>query len=103
MPHRESVMQLRSYQPGDETSQVEIYNEAAGHLPKFKPATVEDVRRRCREPGFDPAMRVYAEEDGRIVGYVAFNADGRVGHPWCRKGHERAAEMLFQHAIQAMR
>jgi GNAT superfamily N-acetyltransferase/ribosomal protein S18 acetylase RimI-like enzyme len=95
-------MQLRAYQPGDETVQVEIYNEAAAALPKFKPATVDDVRRRCREPGFDPATRIYAEDAGQIVGYVVFNPDGRVSYPWCRKGREHAAEQLFQRALHTM-
>src|SRR5947207_3426426 len=95
-------MQIRTYQPGDEAVQAEIYNEAAGSLPKFKPATVEDVTRRCREASFDPASRFYAEEAGRVVGYATFNSDGRVSYPWCRAGQEAAAEPLFQGALQAL-
>ncbi len=95
-------MQIRTYQSGDEAVQAEIYNEAAGALPKFKAATAEEVGRRCRETGFDPTSRFYAEEGGSVVGYATFNADGRVSFPWCRKGSEAAAEPLFQRVLQAL-
>src|SRR5438876_94602 len=36
-------MSIRTYQPGYEIAQVGIYNEATAELPKFKPATLEDV------------------------------------------------------------
>lgn len=95
-------MQIRTYQPGDEAIQAEIYNEAAGALPKFKPATAEEVGRRCRAPGFNPASRFYAEEGGKVVGYATFNPDGRVSYPWCRKGSEAAAAPLFQRMLEAL-
>lgn len=95
-------MNIRTYQPGDESDQAAIYNEAAGDFPKFKPANVEEVRRRCRARDFDPASRFYAEESGRVVGYATFMATGRVSYPWCRKGHEAAAEALFQQVLTAM-
>ena len=85
-------MTIRSYRPGDEQAQAAIYNEAAADLPKFKPASVEDVRRRCRAKDFDPATRLYAEVNGQIVGYVTFQPNGRIGFPWCKKGHEEQAE-----------
>ena len=34
-------MEIRAYRPGDEVAQVEIYNEAAGELPKFKAAYID--------------------------------------------------------------
>src|SRR5213075_3432989 len=77
-------MSIRTFQPGDEAAQVTIYNEAAAALPKFKPASLDEVRRRVRDPGFDPGTRFFAEEDGRPVGYATFSADGRVSYPWCR-------------------
>lgn len=95
-------MQIRTYRPGDEAVQAEIYNEAAGTLPKFKPATAEEVGRRCREKSFNPGSRFYAEDGGRIVGYATFNPDGRVSYPWCRKGSEDAVEPLFQRVLQAL-
>ncbi len=96
-------MSIRTYRPGDEVAQVAIYNEAAARLPKFKPARVEEVRRRCRADDFDPATRFYAEEGGEVVGYVTYHANGRVSSPWCRPGHESQAEPLFQHVLDAMR
>jgi len=96
-------MTIRTYQPGDETAQVSIYNEAAAELPKFKLATVDEVRRRCRATDFDPRTRFYALEGGRPVAYVTFQTNGRVSLPWCRKGFERWAEPLFERLLEAMR
>lgn len=96
-------MTIRTYQPGDETAQVSIYNEAAAELPKFKAATLDEVRRRCRASDFDPSTRLYALEQGRPVAYVTFQANGRVSLPWCRKGFERWAVPLFEQVLEAMR
>jgi hypothetical protein len=99
----EPTMTIRTYQPRDEVAQVAVYNEAAAKLPKFKPATVEETRRRCLALDFDPDTRFYAEEAGQVVGYMTFYANGRVSYPWCRPGHEAQAEPLFEHVLAAMR
>ncbi len=91
---------IRNFQPGDEAAQVAIYNEAAAHLPRFKPATSVDVQRRAQARDFDPGQRYFAVEDGKVVGYAILNANGRVGFPWCLKGQEHAAEALWQ-ALEA--
>src|SRR5437762_13595013 len=96
-------MSIRTYQPGDETAQVGIYNEAAAQLPKFKPATLDEVRRRCLARDFDAGTRFYAVEGGRPVAYATFQLNGRVSFPWSRKGQERWAEPLLQHVLEAMR
>jgi hypothetical protein len=96
-------MTIRTFQAGDDVAQVSIYNEAAAPLPKFKPATVDEVRRRCRASDFDPATRLYALADGRPAGYVTYQLNGRVSYPWCRKGHEALAAPLLEHALEAMR
>jgi hypothetical protein len=96
-------MTIRTFQPGDEAAQVRIYNEACGELPRFKPATLDEVRRRTAAAEFDPGTRFYALADGETVGYATFHANGRVSYPWCRKGHERWAEPLFDAILNAMR
>lgn len=96
-------MTIRTYQPGDDAALVGIYNEAAAGLPKFKPATLDEMRRRSRGPDFDPALRFFALADGRLVGYATAHANGRVSFPWCRAGHEALAEPLFQAALDALR
>ncbi|MHB1423473.1 MAG: GNAT family N-acetyltransferase [Gemmataceae bacterium] len=96
-------MEIRAYQPGDDVAQVEIYNEAAGELPKFKAATLDEVRRRARGTDYDPNARFLALEDGRPVGYAGFQSNGRISYPWCRKGHEAAAQPLFERVLQAMK
>ncbi len=96
-------MTIRTFQPGDETTQAEIYNEAAADLPKFKPATLPEIQRRTRARDFDPAMRFFAEEGGKAVAYAVYNPNGRVSYPWCRKGHEAQAEPLFRHVLDQMR
>ena len=96
-------MNIRTYQPGDETEQVAIYNEAAAELPKFKPATAEEIRRRCKARDFDPTTRFFAEEGGRIVSYASYHPNGRLSYPWARKGCEQVSEPLFDQVLQAMR
>lgn len=89
-------MAIRRFLPGDETAQAAIFNAAAASLPKFKPATVHEIQRRVRVRDFDPALRVYAEDDGQVVGYAVANPNGRIGYPWCLEGHERWREPLFE-------
>ncbi|MBY0231996.1 MAG: hypothetical protein K2W96_22155 [Gemmataceae bacterium] len=96
-------MTIRAFQPGDDLAQVGIYNEAAAGLPRFKPATVDEVRRRVLAADFDPATRLFAVEGGAAVAYCTFSATGRLGVPWCRKGHERHAEPLLHAALEGMR
>ena len=79
----------------DEVVQVEIYNEAAAGLPKFKPAQVDEIRRRTQTADFDPSTRFFALHRGRPVGYAGFHPNGRVSFPWCRPGHEDQAGPLF--------
>ncbi|HEV3258277.1 MAG TPA: hypothetical protein VG013_15465 [Gemmataceae bacterium] len=97
------MMNIRTYQPGDEVGQAAIYNAAAADLPKFKPATVEEVRRRCQAANFDPQTRAFAEQGSRLLGYATFHPNGRVSYPWCLPGFEAAAEPLFRHVLEAMR
>jgi hypothetical protein len=96
-------MAIRTFRPGDEAAQVSIYNEAAAELPKFKPATLDELRRRIVGADFDATARYYAEVNGRVVGYAGFHRNGRVNFPWCRKGHEDQAEALFSAVLTAMR
>lgn len=96
-------MTIRTFQPGDEAAQVAIYNEAAGLLPRFKPATLPEVQRRTRARDFDPAMRFFAVEGGRPVGYAVYNGNGRVSYPWCLPGREALAEPLFACVLDALR
>jgi hypothetical protein len=97
------IVTIRTFRPGDDAAQVGIYNEAAADLPKFKPATLDEIRRRIRGTDFDPGTRFFADEGGPAVGYCTFQANGRVSFPWCRKGHERHADALFDAALGEMR
>jgi hypothetical protein len=96
-------MEIRAYKSGDDVAQVSIFNEAAGDLPKFKAATLDEVRRRTRAPEYDPSTRFVAVVDGRPVAYSGFHLNGRVGYPWCRKSHEAAGQPLFERVLQAMK
>ncbi len=93
---------IRNFQPGDEAAQVAVYNQAAAQLPRFKPATVLEVQRRSRVRGFEPGPRLFAEENGQIVGYISSQATGRIGYPWCLPGHEQQAAPLLQQALAAL-
>jgi hypothetical protein len=96
-------MTIRTFQPGDDLAQVSIYNEAAGELPCFKPATLDEVRRRGLAPDFDPSTRFFALVNNRPMGYISFHASGRLSFPWTRKGHEALAEPLLKHALDQMK
>jgi hypothetical protein len=95
-------MKIRTYGPRDDGAQVGIYNEAAAALPKFKAATLDEVRRRTHASDFDATTRYYAEENGEVVGYATFQSNGRVSFPWCRVGFERCAEPLLEAVINAL-
>lgn len=95
-------MTIRNFQPGDEAAQVAVYNVAAGQLPGFKPAKVEDVQKRTRARGFDPATRWYVEEHGEVVGYCVLEPQQhRVSFPWCKS--PGAADALFEAALAGAR
>jgi len=94
---------IRTFQPGDEQHQAAIYNEAAAALPKFKPATTQEVLRRTAARDFDPSMRLFALVEGQPVAYAVFNPNGRVSYPWCRHGHEALAEPLLERMLATMR
>ncbi len=96
-------MEIRTFKPDDESRQAAIYNAAAADLPKFKPASAQEILRRTRAKDFDPTTRFYAEKGGQVVGYSMFNPNGRVSYPWCLKGHESAADPLFKHVLQTMK
>jgi hypothetical protein len=96
-------MTIRAFRPGDEAAQVGIYNEACASLPKFKPATLDEIRRRCRAAEFDPGSRFFALLENKPVGYASFHANGLVSYPWCRPGQEAWAEPLFECVLEAMR
>jgi hypothetical protein len=99
----EGDVDIRSYRPGDEEAQVGIFNTAAASLPKFKPATLQEIQRRVRAKDFDSGTRFYAEERGQLVGYCAGHANGRVSYPWTLPGAEAAQEPLFAAMVQALR
>jgi hypothetical protein len=94
---------IRTYQPGDDAIQAAIFNEAAADLPRFKSASADEVGRRTRARDFDSTTRLYAVADNQPVAYVTFQPNGRIGYPWCRKGHEAAAEPLFQAALETLK
>jgi hypothetical protein len=95
---------IRTFQPGDEVTQASLFNVSAYSLPGFKPATADDVKKRTRSRTFDPTARFYAEVGGQIVGYCSLEPDqGRASFPWCKKGHEATAELLFEVMLHSAR
>jgi hypothetical protein len=103
LPKQGASMEIRTYRAGDDLAQVSIYNEAAAELPKFKAATLDEVRRRGRAPDYDPSMRFLALVEGRPVAYAGFQATGRLSYPWCRKGQEAVQQPLFARVLEAMK
>jgi len=96
-------MTIRTFQVGDDLAQVSIYNEAAADLPRFKPATLDDVRRRSRAGDFDPKTRFFALVNNKPMGYISFQTTGRLSYPWTRKGHEALVEPLLERALAEMK
>lgn len=101
--NQKNLMTIRSYRPGDDLAQVSIYNEAAAALPQFKPASLDETRRRIYADDFDPTTRFFAESNGMPVGYLMIQANGRIGYPWCRVGFEDQAPLLLQQGLDELR
>src|SRR4051794_11662655 len=95
-------MPIRTYQPGDEAAQVRIYNAVAASLPRFKPATVDEVERRYRTMDPDPTAKFYAVADGSVVAYAVFNPNGRINYPWCLPEAEALREPLLETVLDAL-
>ncbi|WP_406700413.1 hypothetical protein V5E97_16525 [Singulisphaera sp. Ch08] len=96
-------MVIRQYQPGDEEAQARIYNDVAGRLPNFKPATAAEIARRHQVSGSLATSTFYAVEAGEIVGYAVFDLNGRISYPWCLPGHESAQRPLLETVLGAMK
>jgi hypothetical protein len=95
-------MPIRTYQTGDEEAQARIYNSEARVLPAFKPSSPEEIARRYQARDFDPMSRLYAEQDGNVIGYINYNPSGRIGYPWCLPGSESARESLLTSLLATM-
>ena len=95
-------MLIRNYQPGDEHAQAEIFNTVAGKLPKFKPATAEEIGRRYATSDHDPTSKFYAIVDGRVVGYAVLNPNGRISYPWCLPGGADAQSPLLEAVLKGL-
>ncbi len=96
-------MEIRSYQPGYEAGQAEIYNTAAALLPAFKPATAEEVRRRYQSSDLDPTSKCYAFAKDRMVGYAVFNPNGRISYPWCLPEFQHARQPLLEEVLSGLK
>jgi hypothetical protein len=96
-------VEIRAYRPGDEEAQVAIFNTAAGELSKFKPASLQEIQRRVRARDFEPGLRFYAVQQGKVVGYCTGHANGRVSYPWTLTGAESAKEPLLEATLAALK
>ena len=76
-------MTIRHYLPGDEESQARVFNLAASQLPAFKPANVDEIRRRYQLIDPDPTSKFYGLDGTQVVGYCVMNPNGRISYPWC--------------------
>ena len=95
-------MTIRTYQPGDEQAQAEIYNAAVSSLPGFKPASAAEITRRYHGADPDSGSRFYAIENGHVVGYAVFGANGRISAPWCLPGAEACRQPLLATVLSEM-
>ncbi len=95
-------MDIRTYRQGDEAAQAAIYNTVAAPLPRFKPATQQEVQRRTRARDFLPQSRLYAEDAGTVVAYCTWHPNGRVSYPWALPGAEAAQAPLFTAALKEL-
>ena len=96
-------MSIRTFQPGDESAQMSIYNQAASVLPGVKLATLDEIRRRTTADDFDPETRLYAIENDHPVAYATYQTNGRISYPWCLPGAEKWREPLLEAVLTRTR
>jgi hypothetical protein len=95
-------MIIRNCLPGEAEREAAVYNAVAAELPGFQPLSIDEVRRASSGRGFDPGTRLYAEENGQIVGVATFDPTGRVHPPWCLPGHERMGHQLLGSVLRGL-
>ncbi|HEX3146849.1 MAG TPA: hypothetical protein VHR66_02035 [Gemmataceae bacterium] len=95
-------MLIRNCQPADAAQEAIVYNVAAARLPGFRPVSTEQARRVASARANESSSRICAEVDGRLVGYVSFEPNGRVNYPWCLPGHEKLAHHLFGTVLRTL-
>ena len=100
--YRNETMLIRNCLPTDAEHEAVVYNTAASRLPGFRPVTPEQVRRVVTTRASEHLTRYCAEDDGRLVGYVSYEPNGRVNYPWCLPGHEKMAHELFRTALRSL-
>lgn len=96
-------MPIRHYLPGDEEVQARIFNLAAGPLPKFKAANVDEIRRRYQTSDPDPTSKFYAVEGSDVVGYAVLNPNGRISYPWCLPEATSQREPLLESVLAELK
>jgi hypothetical protein len=102
MDRDEVRMIIRNCLPGEAEREAAVYNAVASQLPGFQPLSTEEIRRASSGRGFDPGTRLYAEEDGKVVGVATFDPSGRVSPPWCLPGHERMGHQLLGSVLRGL-
>lgn len=73
---------LRAFEPGrDEQAWLDLNNRAFRHHPEQGAWDLETFERRMREPWFDPADLLLAEDDGKLAGsnWTKLDRDAGVG------------------------
>ena len=85
---------VRTFEPGrDDQAWVALNARAFAAHPEQGSWTVADLRRRTREPWFDPDGFFLAERDGRLVGFHWTKVHG--GGPGDGHGHEPIGEVYI--------
>ncbi len=73
---RTHMLTIREFVKGrDEEVWIEIRNESFKDYEDFRPATMEDMTIREKDPGFDPGGMLIAEWNGKAVGSVQAYVD----------------------------
>ncbi len=107
-----SEYEIKHYEKGIEDAQAKLGTDVSQDWTDFGQTPAERLKEYYSAKDFDPETRLYAFKDGELVAFIVSRVlpdaeDGikRAQHdfPMYIKGHEKAAELLYDKAVKVLK